>query len=235
MTTTDQPQLVRTKNRWGRTIHTYRYDSETHPSVTNVLGVLKPWALVNAAAKEVAWAAVKQRHQLFALAETDETAAMEMFKGAHFKAWNAKRDRGINVHAMIATDSPPSEAEAPYVAQYRQWVTDYNAEVLSQEVAVVHPEHGYGGTVDLDARVNGEVVTVDLKVRDDLRVFPDRLLQVAAYAAAPVGHIEPPSAAAVLTLGAEGYSYTEVEDIGSAVEAFVGLLDYFTWLEANND
>lgn len=224
------PELVVSKNRWGRSIHTYRYNGDTYPSVTNILGVLKPWPLVNAAVREAIWYAVKQRHQFFAIAETDESAAVETFKGAHYKAWNAKRDHGINVHAMIATDAPPSETERPYVEQFAAWRAEHGVEVIAQEVEVVNPERGYGGKVDLDARIDGVVTTVDLKVRDDLRVFPDRLLQVAAYAAAPVGHVEAPTAAAVLTLGADGYSYDEVDDIDEALEAFCGLLAYFRWL-----
>lgn len=228
--TTTGPELVVSKNQWGRSIHEYRYDGETYPSVTGILGVLKPWALVNAAVKEAVWYAVKQRKQFFAIAETSEEAAVEAFKGAHYKAWNAKRDHGINVHAMIAADVEPSEAERPYVEQYHHWLEDYKVDVLAQEYRVVHPEHGYGGTVDLCADVDGHITAVDLKVRDDLRVFPDRLAQVAAYCAAPVGHPMRPLHAAVLTLGADGYSYDEVTDVDAAVRAFVGLSKWHDWL-----
>jgi hypothetical protein len=228
------PELVITKNKWGRSIHLYRVNGDLFPSVTGILGVLKPWPLVNAAAKEVAWAMVKDRHQVFALGEVDEGAAVEVYKGAHWKAWNAKRDHGINVHAMVAADAPPSERERAYVSQYQLWLADTGAEILGQEFEVADPERGYGGKVDLEVELSGEVTTVDLKVRDDLRVFPDRLLQVAAYASAPLGHpAAQPTKAAVLTVGADGYSFDYVEDIPAAVEAFAGLIAYHKWLEAN--
>jgi hypothetical protein len=135
---------------------------------------------------------------------------------------------------MVAADTPPSERERAYVIQYQLWLADTGAEILGQEFEVADPERGYGGKVDLEARLDGEVTTVDLKVRDDLRVFPDRLLQVAAYASAPLGHpASQPTKAGVLTVGAEGYSFDYVQDIPAAVEAFAGLIAYYKWLGDN--
>jgi hypothetical protein len=156
---------------------------------------------------------------------------VETFKGAHFKAWNAKRDHGINVHAMIATGVAPTEKEAPYVDQYLKWIADTGAEIIEHEYEVVFPEVGYGGKVDFMATIDGVPTLVDIKVRDDLRVFPDRLIQVAAYASAPIGHPMTPVRAAVLTIGHDGYSFDEVHDIEAALEAFKGLRAYFGWLE----
>ena len=223
--------LVVTKTAYGRSQHWYKIgDGPLLPSVTAILGVLHNWAIVNAAAKEVALAAVAQRRRLFALAEAHEPSAVQFFEGAHWIPWNAKKDLGIEVHATVLAASPPSEEAAPYVAQYHQWLTDSGAEVIAQEIEVASLVYGYGGKLDLLVRLDGRCVVVDLKVRDDLRVFPERLVQVAAYAAAEIGMPCVVDGAAVLTLGPDAYGWEEVPNLEAAMKGFLGLRAWAEYL-----
>jgi len=227
----DKPTLVIISGNYGRSEHWYRFGNEPLlPSVTSILDVLKNWQIVNAAAKEVAWAAVRQRHKLFAIAETDEAAAVEVFKGAHWQAWGQKRDRGIDVHAMIATGAPPGPDQVAYVDQYHRWLEESGATMIGHEIEVVSLTGRYGGKLDLFAEVTRRNLVIDVKVRDDLRVFPERLMQVAAYAKAEHGLPLPADGAAVLTLGAGGYSFVEVEDLEAALRGFLGLRAYAEFL-----
>ena len=234
----DGVALVLLNDRYGNSQHWYRVgdDPILLPSVTHILKGTMNWQVVAAAAKETAWACVKGRKTLYAIAEgTSEAAAVEVFKRAYQHAWDAKKDRGINVHSIVATGGSPGSAEAPYVAQYERWLRDTGAEIIAQEVEVASVANGYGGRLDLIARLaygsfGLRNLVVDIKTRDDLRVFPERLVQSAAYAKAELGLPCDIDGAAVLTLGREAYSFNEVEDIDAALRGFLGLRSWAEFL-----
>ena len=65
---------------------------------------------------------------------------------------------------------------------FTQWHTEYQPEVIAQEVAVFCEKHGFAGKFDLLALINGELDVVDWKTSSGIHShFP---LQFASYAEA---------------------------------------------------
>lgn len=64
---------------------------------------------------------------------------------------------------------------------FLEWWSSSMFQVVEQEIPLVHPTLGFGGTPDAICLVNGKYVMVDWKTSNG--TYPDHLLQVAAYAA----------------------------------------------------
>jgi hypothetical protein len=187
MTATTQPGTARLIVIDRR--HWYTADGLTaYPSVTTLLN--KGWpkeALVGWAAKVTAEYAIAERRKLWAIAEVDEKAAIELVKSARWNLRDRAADRGTAIHEMIASGRPPAPEEQPYRDAYDLFLADHKAEVLAQELPFV--ADGYGGTTDLITRMEvagpagGDPVPwegpIDLKTGG---VYDNHHGQVAAYA-----------------------------------------------------
>jgi hypothetical protein len=66
------------------------------------------------------------------------------------------------------------------LASFDEWAKRSSLEIVETELSLVSEFHRYGGTIDAIARVAGKLTVLDLKT--SARVYPDNILQVAAYA-----------------------------------------------------
>lgn len=101
-------------------------------------------------------------------------------------AVTAARDRGTSVHAGIEamirqTDYTPTPATFPYWYGWSKFLTSRRLEPLATEQMVINLARGYGGTIDLIAKLDGKIVQIDVKTGDPK---PAHALQLAAYAGA---------------------------------------------------
>ena len=241
MESVNPPELVVVGRR-----HFYSYDGELYPSVSTVLKAYPKPALITWAATLTAEYAVAKRAQVFAVAKSDESpggkykylggpatagevAAVELLKGARFKKLGAAATRGTDAHAVIASGGTPSEEAQPYVDQWDLWTDQNDVQIVAQECVVVSTEYGYGGTVDLVCDFSSRRWVIDLKTRLDTRVFPDALLQAAAYASADVGLPEGVDAAGILTVTPSGHKLHIVDDIAEALVTFRALMRIAAW------
>ncbi len=168
-------------------------------SVTTLLKVIDRPALQYWAAKETAKAAFENRDYLeqdvkrFGLDE-----AVYQLSQARFKKKSRAADIGTAVHALIeahikGAERPPidptlTDEVLPRFEQFQRWEEAYQPNYRFSEATVVHPEHGWAGTLDFVAEIgrNGDGL-VDIKNTNPGRgdkpgVYMEAALQVCAYA-----------------------------------------------------
>lgn len=153
--------------------------------MTTILNAYPKPALIGWAAKVTAEFAVRERRQVYAIAEADESAAIEVVKGARFKISDPARQLGTDVHAVIASGATPTEAERPHLESYGKWMAEAKATVVAHELKVVSTDYGYGGTTDLVTDSGFGRILLDVKTGGN--VYNDAHLQVAAYMKADIG------------------------------------------------
>lgn len=130
--------------------------------------------------------------------ETSLDAAVEVVRENKLGAEAAKRkaaQRGLNVHALLEaymrTGAAPKLGEHPehhrgYIQGLTRWLLVKQPEPVAVEELVVHPVLGYAGRLDLRARIDGQLVTVDLKTQERGGIYATAHWQVAMYERAAV-------------------------------------------------
>lgn len=167
--------------------HQYTFDGQTYPGVTGILKVIdKSDALMAWAARNTAEAALGM---LDTLPHLRDTVGPEGVVKALTSRSSWKRDEaaslGSEVHAladeMVRGMAPAIPARAvDHVKHYAEWWAASGWTLRSSESMVVHPGHGYGGTIDLLCRDrDGRTVLADIKTGKG--VYSEAVLQLTAY------------------------------------------------------
>lgn len=87
-------------------------------------------------------------------------------------------NRGIEFDGSIYPDELVDKAENSFLS-YLAWEKQHKIEPILCEAPLVSNLHGYGGTVDMLALVDGVSTIVDYKTGK--AIYPEHLYQVAAY------------------------------------------------------
>ena len=167
----------------------YRWQGREYTSVTTILGngVPKQQALVPWAAKAVAEWTAENFDQVKALMETDPGDAIQVMKGAHYKAKKAAGLKGTEIHALAEAHAkgeplpPVSPAAAEYVPALMEFLEDWRPDPVLTEVTVFSLTHGYAGTLDSVADFDDEKLgrrILDFKTSKG--VYGETALQLAA-------------------------------------------------------
>lgn len=236
-------------------------------SVTTLIkGGLPSPALTYWAAKATAEFAVANHRQVSAMLEavklakddkgflrvTDPDAvqsAIDWLKGSPWRERDRKGNVGTAVHAVaeayvLGKAAPTVIEEAlPYVAQFEQFLADWNPKYELAEASVYNRALKYAGTLDAIMTVDGLNVTptrllVDYKTTGS-GVYPEAALQLAAYRNAefigmPDGSEQPMpqvDGAAVLWLRPDGYDFIPVVADERVFRAFRYTMEVFRWAE----
>jgi hypothetical protein len=202
----------------------YEVAGNRYPSVTHILSAIAKPALVawaanteRAAATEAAadlydeWSAVgalpRMPRSLFLATLTAKLGDVK----AHQKSLAAAGDIGTQVHQRIewtmrrvlrmpVGDEPPlsEPAEWAFMA-FESWAHRVHLKPRMAEEVLYSTVHGYAGTMDLLADVDGMLTLIDFKTGKS--IYPEAFLQSAAYqvALAEMGH-QIPTAALILRL-----------------------------------
>lgn len=121
---------------------------------------------------------------------------MRSFKAAD-DAKEASAREGTMVHEAVAAiaagrhDVIVDPLVRPSVDAFDEFLRNNNVEPLLIEERVVHQQHGYAGTVDMVARINGTVGVLDIKTGK--RMYRDYGLQTAAYVQAVAQRADVPT------------------------------------------
>lgn len=122
--------------------------------------------------------------------EAARKAVVDHLKGAPRRYTSAAADTGSDVHALIDRiikgEDPASMRIHPdhrgYVDSFLAFVEKYEPEWLFSEVTCFSDAHGYAGTLDGLARIDGKTVVTDVKTGRSY--YPETAGQIALYAAA---------------------------------------------------
>jgi len=221
----------------GRTVHA------PLPSVTTVLRVVdKSGPLVGWAKRETAACAIRNLDALVAMREAGgDAAAVAWLKGIPDFQRATAADIGTRVHKLaeqlaLGADPDVTPEEAPFVDAYRRFLEAFQPRFLAVEEMVASLKHGYGGTLDAIAAIDGETWLLDLKTGTGL--YAETGLQIAAYASADfIGRPGTPrrfrlpraTRFGVIHLRPEGARLVEYRVDASTVAAFLEARRLYTW------
>ncbi len=197
------------------------------PGVTTILGVLNKPALVPWA-NNLGLQGINVREYVDALALIG-TIGHEMI---------CCHNRGINFVSNGYPDELIDKAENCYLS-YLAWEKQHKVEPLLCEAALVSEVYGFGGTLDMFAKVDGVPTIVDYKTGK--AIYPEHVYQVAAYKQLIIENIgwvtensgvkfpefNLPQAVRILQIGrdeTEGFSEKVVKDTAREWELFAHCL-----------
>jgi hypothetical protein len=199
--------------------HTRYYDKagKLLPGVTTVLGVLNKPALISWA-NNLGLAGINVREYVDILATVGKIGHDMICchnKGVKFEA-NGERADLID------------KAENCFLS-YLAWEKQHKVEPILCEAALVSEKYGFGGTVDMFAKVDGILTVVDYKTGK--AIYPEHVYQVAAYRYLIIengGYV--PAAVRILQIGrdeTEGFSEKVVTDTTREWEIFEHCLSIY--------
>jgi hypothetical protein len=178
------PALASTDEATGYRRYVHPQTGESVPSVTTIMKslpkqeVLVPWAAKMAAEHACAnWGR---------LSKMPETARILEIKTAYKDYAERRADVGTEVHSLIDCWStgvpfPEMSREAGYFANsFIKFMTAVRPEFIENEVTLWSRAHGYAGTADFIAKIDGHVVLGDFKTGKAL--YPEVGIQLAALA-----------------------------------------------------
>ena len=126
------------------------------------------------------------------VSEVIEPLSQAKYKGISRATLNAAAEKGTAVHNAIENwikfsidDCPPEHAK--YFEAYLDWEKANQPEVIGSEIRLFHPLFRYGGTADLLAIINQQVVLVDFKTTAAISDLTCPV-QLEAYAQALAAH-----------------------------------------------
>jgi hypothetical protein len=177
------PKLAKTLASGDRTYMHVR-THEVVPSVTTIIknGIPKP-ALMPWAAK---MAAEHADANWYRLSKTPPAERVDEIKSAYKVYTEKTATLGTLVHKLIecwSTGQPYPEWDKEvekFVDQFINFMMTIRPEFIESEVTVWSRTHGYAGTADFIARINGNIVLGDVKTGRNL--YPEVGLQLSALA-----------------------------------------------------
>lgn len=184
--------------QFGRRKHVYMVDGREVPNVTKLLGCLDKPALVAWAANETAQYVLDNTKPGQVIDEVDFPAMVEKARNARYSKSDQGKNIGGAVHDWIEQyikfhlgqcsrpEEPINEGVKAGVAAFLAWEKQHRVKWLASEIKVYSAKHGYCGTLDFIARVNGVLTLGDIKTTNTNKttgsgVYPEYWLQTAAY------------------------------------------------------
>jgi hypothetical protein len=167
--------------------HRYYLDGKgPWPGVTTVLRALDKPAIIEWAKRETARCAVDNYAFVADLiTRGGPKAAADWLSRIPDYARDTAADLGSAIHRLAEDISREkavvvNEETAPFVKAYQQFIRDYQPEFKSLERMVFSEKHGYGGTFDSIAVIQGSTFLIDTKTSKS--VYDETALQLAALA-----------------------------------------------------
>lgn len=243
------PKNARTDPESG--LRFYTWNGEEYPSVTSIRNLAgMPHKLSNWRTNQVIDRAMTQYQELGRMlreAPDPEAVAAWLRRAANEKR-DAAASLGTRVHDAAASgitlDKAPADV-APFLLQYRHWLSDTGIDILLVERQVWNEEVGYAGTFDLIGRFpkTKKVWLIDIKTGSG--IYPEHALQLEAYRRAEfIGEDDVIDTAAtaifqqvegmaILHLREDGWTFKVVPSSEKTWRAFRGLLLFANWAYVN--
>ncbi|MFD0276188.1 hypothetical protein ACFVHB_20105 [Kitasatospora sp. NPDC127111] len=213
------------------------------PGVTSVLSMLPKDFLKFWSAKLVAETAVSHWEHVQGIARTDPDGAIDFLKRAPDRVTRQAGDVGSKAHDIFERLARGERVGrvgpdmVRYATHFAAFLQEMQPEFLHLEETVWSDEHGYAGSFDAIARIDGETVILDWKttrsgVHEDVALqlkayaMADRMILAATNESIPVPAID---AAAVLHVRPEGAKLVPVSCSDDLLDVFLSLLPIFQW------
>jgi hypothetical protein len=241
----------------------YEVDGQLLPSVTNILGAVNKPALVHwaanverAAVSEAAadlyaqWAARPMRPQLPRAAYLATLLAQLGTVKAHQKELAKAGDIGTQAHQLIewtmrtaigAVAGPKpivSDAAQWSVFAFEDWAKSVRLKPVLIEQTVYSKVHGFAGTMDVLARVNG--VLTEVSIKTGKAVYGEAHLQSAAYVTALVemGYLPPAGGSLIVRLPKNlddpQFEVVQAPPAADLLPVFLAVKTLWTWQTAQD-
>jgi len=218
---------MRTDKRSTRRNGAYQHNGVPYPSVTTILGNLKKPGLEIWLQKNI--------HTYTSLNPgCSFSEAQQHSKTISHKAM----DRGTRAHAIIENGGVTTNVDseiAPFIYGFNAWKSEYNPQILQNEITVFNHELKYAGTADMVAVINDQKVLIDFKTGKS--IYETVSLQLAAYHAAMQPDIDK---VAVLLLEIDHnnrpttkYRFQYIDNLDKHFEAFKALLTIHNWVNSD--
>lgn len=165
-------------------------DGKKIPSVTTILKIKDPGALINWAYKtgrehgllegqgNPAPSGLYEGSDVLAIGTAVHSMCEAFVKGGDPQA---VLDEALEAKTVVDAKAFRAQASSAYSA-FEFWVKGTQLEIVDCEVPVISEVHRYGGTLDFIGRLNGKLVLGDFKTSGG--VYPEYLMQIVAYAKA---------------------------------------------------
>ena len=214
--------------------HRYTLDGKEIPSVTQVLQVIAKPALVY-------WGVNKAIGKVSDALRPDtpytEGKLREMLSEARREPNKVKDEassRGKVVHEWVERyingdrpEMPDNQEIRGYVECFKNWVEEENVKLEESEVMVFNDKEGYCGTLDVIAKVKRKRYLIDVKTSKN--IYPEHLLQTAAYQAAYKKKIH---GRIILKLQpTKEAEYLVTQDFENDYRAFLGALELYKFIK----
>jgi hypothetical protein len=232
------------------------------PSVTTILSVVGKPALIN-------WAANQAKAEVIDVAadfyidlqfQPDLLSRPAFITGLEARLTGARRDQkilekagdiGSSIHkriewvlsAELGVPGREPEALEPEAQnafnEWLQWRESVNFKPVLLEQQVYSLRHGYAGTMDVYAEVNGEMSVIDWK--SGKAIYREAYLQNAAYAEAlrEMKHGEPESGYIVRLpkIAGQGFEVARLDkkDLRRNLDLFIGVIDLWKFVTAGRE
>lgn len=171
--------------------HSYKIDGEKADGVTTLIkdGVPKP-ALVSWAARSVAEYVADNMTAVTGMADMGRDQIVNALKGVPWSNARAAAAKGTDVHALAEKAIHGEPVDVPehlagYVEGYIRFLDKHKVEPILVEAVVGHRKWKYAGSLDMVARIDGDVAIADIKTSAS-GIYGETALQLAAYRYAEV-------------------------------------------------
>lgn len=235
---------VQTVKRSGSRFYVHPTTNAKVPGVTSITGNLPKPFLQYWGQKLVAEEAVDNLGSITQLMVAgNRDAAIDMLKRAPQRSTGEAAQLGTEVHGLAERLNRGEDLGAvhpdfePWIAQYNNFLDDWQPEWVEVESTVWSDTHGYAGTLDGICRIDGDLLLWDLKTGKG--VYPEVGLQLCAYANAdyilsPDGEqreIPDVKYGAVLHLRPDHYELRPVRIDDDVFAIFKSLISVTDWVQ----
>jgi hypothetical protein len=181
------PAFVPPPGLWRDEHHRYFYKgSGALPSVSTIVGIVdKSGPLVGWAKRETAACAIRNHDMLETMIKSGgKEAAQAWLSAIPDYQRDEAADLGSRIHALAdalqrGEDIKPTGLEVPYLRAYRRFLEVVKPEIVYSETMIANLTHGFGGTFDMGARIDGVWYLLDIKTGN--KVYGETALQLAGY------------------------------------------------------